>query len=87
MAATSRIPLPMQWRYRSTRRWPIPSTTNNTITFNYKRRVTDLTLTDYAVGTAHFVLGYPSGLPLKYADSGILSKELEKVKEELKALK
>jgi V8-like Glu-specific endopeptidase len=34
---------------------------------------------DYAVGSAHFVLGYPSGLPLKYADSGILSKELEKV--------
>lgn len=31
--------------------WPIPSTSGNTITFNYKRRVTDLTLTDYITGT------------------------------------
>lgn len=31
--------------------WPIPSTAGNTITDNYKRRVTDLTLTDYVTGT------------------------------------
>lgn len=31
--------------------WPIPSTTGNTITFNYKRRVTDLTFADYVTGT------------------------------------
>lgn len=31
--------------------WPIPSTTGNTITYNYKRRVTDLSLTDYTIGT------------------------------------
>ena len=31
--------------------WPIPSTAGNTITFNYKRRVTDLTLADYTTGT------------------------------------
>lgn len=31
--------------------WPIPSTSANTITFNYKRRVTDLTLADYTTGT------------------------------------
>lgn len=31
--------------------WPIPSTASNTITFNYKRRVTDLTLADYTTGT------------------------------------
>ncbi len=31
--------------------WPIPSTTANTITFNYKIRVPDLTFTDYATGT------------------------------------
>lgn len=32
--------------------WPIPSTTGNTITFNYKIRVPDLTFTDYITGTA-----------------------------------
>lgn len=31
--------------------WPIPSTAGNTITYNYKRRVTDLSLTDYTTGT------------------------------------
>lgn len=31
--------------------WPIPSTAGNTITFNYKRRITDLTLADYTTGT------------------------------------
>lgn len=31
--------------------WPIPSTTGNTITYNYKRRPTELTLTDYTTGT------------------------------------
>ncbi len=31
--------------------WPIPSTTGNVITFNYKRRVPDLSLADYTTGT------------------------------------
>lgn len=31
--------------------WPIPSSSGNTITFNYQRRVTDLTLADYTTGT------------------------------------
>ncbi len=31
--------------------WPIPSSTGNTITFNYKFRVPDLSLADYATGT------------------------------------
>lgn len=31
--------------------WPIPSTSGNTITFNYKIRVPDLTFTDYTTGT------------------------------------
>jgi len=31
--------------------FPIPSTTGNTITFNYKFRVPDLSLTDYSTGT------------------------------------
>jgi hypothetical protein len=31
--------------------WPIPSSIGNTITFNYKRRVTDLYIADYATGT------------------------------------
>lgn len=31
--------------------WPIPSTTGNLITFNYKRRIPDLSLTDYSTGT------------------------------------
>lgn len=31
--------------------WPIPSSNGNTITFNYKRRVTDLSITDYSTGT------------------------------------
>lgn len=30
--------------------FPIPSTTGNTITFNYKKRVPDLTLADYTTG-------------------------------------
>lgn len=30
--------------------WPIPSTTGNTITFNYKSRVPDLSFTDYTTG-------------------------------------
>ncbi len=37
--------------------WPIPSTSSNTVTFNYKRRVTDLTLTDYATGTVSVTNG------------------------------
>lgn len=31
--------------------WPIPSTSGNIITFNYKSRVADMTYTDYATGT------------------------------------
>ncbi len=31
--------------------WPAPSSTGNTITFNYKIRVPDLTYTDYVTGT------------------------------------
>lgn len=31
--------------------WPLPSTTGNTITFNYKIRVPDLTFADYVTGT------------------------------------
>ncbi len=31
--------------------WPIPSTAGNTITYNYKRRPTDLTVADYSTGT------------------------------------
>lgn len=31
--------------------WPIPSTTGNIITFNYKARVPDLSFTDYSTGT------------------------------------
>lgn len=31
--------------------WPIPSSTGNIITFNYKRRVPDLSLVDYSTGT------------------------------------
>lgn len=31
--------------------WPIPSTTGNTITFNYKIRVPDLSIADYTTGT------------------------------------
>ncbi len=31
--------------------WPIPSTSGNVITFNYKRRVADMTYADYATGT------------------------------------
>ncbi len=31
--------------------WPIPSTTGNIITFNYQRRIPDLSLADYSTGT------------------------------------
>lgn len=31
--------------------WPIPSTTGNTITYNYKFRIPDLSLADYSTGT------------------------------------
>jgi V8-like Glu-specific endopeptidase len=33
----------------------------------------------YVIGSPLFVLGYPSGLPLKLSDSGIITKELPKV--------
>jgi hypothetical protein len=31
--------------------WPIPASSGNTITFNYKRRVSDLSVADYSTGT------------------------------------
>lgn len=31
--------------------WPIPSTTGNIISFNYKRRIPDLSIVDYTTGT------------------------------------
>ena len=31
--------------------WPIPSTTGNIISFNYKRRIPDLSIADYSTGT------------------------------------
>jgi hypothetical protein len=37
--------------------WPIPSTTGNIITFNYKRRVPDLNLADYTTGTVSVTNG------------------------------
>lgn len=37
--------------------WPIPSTTGNVITFNYKFRVPDLSLADYSTGTVSVTNG------------------------------
>lgn len=37
--------------------WPIPSTTGNVISFNYKMRVPDLSIADYSVGTASVTTG------------------------------
>lgn len=37
--------------------WPIPSTTGNVITFNYKRRIPDLSLADYIMGTVSVSVG------------------------------
>lgn len=37
--------------------WPIPSTTGNLITFNYKLRIPDLSLADYATGTVSVAQG------------------------------
>lgn len=37
--------------------WPFPSTTGNVITFNYKRRIPDLSLVDYATGTVSVSVG------------------------------
>lgn len=37
--------------------WPIPSTTGNVITFNYKRRIPDLSLDDYSTGTVSVTSG------------------------------
>lgn len=39
------------WNNTDFNLWPIPSTTGNTITFNYKKRVPDLTFADYTTGT------------------------------------
>jgi len=37
--------------------WPIPSTTGNVITFNYKIRVPDISIADYSTGTLSATLG------------------------------
>lgn len=37
--------------------WPIPSTTGNLITFNYKRRIPDLSLIDTSAGTVSVTIG------------------------------
>jgi hypothetical protein len=37
--------------------WPIPSTTGNTIKFNYKFRIPDLSLADYSTGTVSIANG------------------------------
>lgn len=37
--------------------WPIPSSTGNTITFNYKFRVPDLSIADYSTGTVSVANG------------------------------
>lgn len=37
--------------------WPIPSTTGNTLTFNYKYRISDLSLIDYSTGTVSITNG------------------------------
>jgi len=40
--------------------WPIPSTAGNTITYNYKRRPTELSVTDYIAGTVSVTNGSPA---------------------------
>lgn len=40
--------------------FPIPSTTGNTITFNYKFRVPDLSMQDYSTGTVNVTNGSPT---------------------------
>jgi hypothetical protein len=37
--------------------WPIPSTTGNTITYNYKFRIPDLSIEDYSTGTVAVLNG------------------------------
>jgi len=37
--------------------WPIPSSSSNTITFNYKYRIPDLSIADYATGTVSITNG------------------------------
>lgn len=37
--------------------WPIPSTTGNIISFNYKRRIPDLSIADYSTGTVSVING------------------------------
>lgn len=37
--------------------WPIPSTSGNIISFNYKARIADMTYTDYATGTVAVAVG------------------------------
>lgn len=64
--------------------FPIPSTTGNVITFNYKLRVADMTYADYSTGTVAGTVGstaitgsstswnatgtYPTGVDLMYAN-------------------
>ncbi len=67
--------------------WPIPSTSGNLITFNYKARVSDMTYTDYSTGTVAIAAGsnsvtgtttswnttgtYPLNVDLSYANLAI----------------
>ncbi len=48
------------WNNKQIGFWPIPSTAGNTITYNYKRRPTDLTFADYAVGTVSATTDSPT---------------------------
>lgn len=64
--------------------WPIPSTSNNLISFNYKARVADMTYADYSTGTVAVAVGnnsftgtattwntvgtYPLNVDLSYAN-------------------
>lgn len=40
--------------------WPLPSSTGNVITINYKTRVPDLSLADYTTGTVSYTQGAPT---------------------------
>lgn len=48
------------WNSKQLGFWPIPSTAGNTITYNYKRRPTDLTFSDYVTGTVTATNGSPT---------------------------
>jgi hypothetical protein len=48
------------WNNKQLGFWPIPSTAGNTITYNYKRRPTELTITDYTTGTVSATINSPT---------------------------